>query len=212
MRIDLGSKKVTIRKWKGKDKKAFINILKSENPDPNDVVNTLVYSCVEEDYVFSPDELRYLISRIRAYSFNEDIKIDSLCEKCLAVSKHDLKLSEIIRFRCDPIKSINVKGISIELGEIKNQQLYLNYIEEDEIFDLLLRIKSINGNDAFTLDGLIEYFDELDIDIFEEIIQTWENSKFKVLDNNVLECKECKHKEEFYFDELPNFFPESWFK
>ena len=75
----------------------------------------------------------------------------------------------------------------------------------------LLKIESFNGDDAFTLEGLIEKFEDLEIDTITEIMEIYDDHKFKVNDVNEIEC-DCGHKMKFEFDELPGFFPDSWFK
>lgn len=210
MKIQVGDKKLTIRKWKGKDKKNFLNILK-EGKDENKIIDVLVYDCIEEDVILSVEEYRYVLTKIREYSFGPDIKVDILCNKCQHIDEYNFKLNEIIKPKFKSIKEIKEKDITIKFSTIKNKDAYYELYDKDELYDFLLRIDSINNKDTYTLDELIDYFDNLDIDILENIMKKFNESKFKVDDVNIVECNNCKNKMSFEFDDLPNFFPESWF-
>ena len=76
MKIKLGNKELTIRKWKGRDKKKFMAAVNAELLDEQEITNSLVYDCIEEDVALSDDEFKYMLSKIRAYSLGEDISIE----------------------------------------------------------------------------------------------------------------------------------------
>lgn len=212
MKIDLGNKSVTIRKWKGKDKKLFLKLLNDEKSTQYQIMDALVYNCIEEDVVLSVDEFRYVLSRIRAYSLGDTLDMEYLCDSCNEISLNTFKITDVIKPNLSTLDKIKVNGVEIKFGEIKNRDLYLKYIEEDDLFDMLLRIESINGNDSYTLEDLVDYFDELDVDVIESIMRKFYENKFTVDDINEIECKKCGKKQQFKFDELPNFFPQSWFE
>ena len=167
MKIDLGNKSVTIRKWKGKDKKLFLKLLDDKTATQHQIMDALVYNCVEEDIVLSIEEFRYVLSRIRAYSLGDILDMEYLCDQCGEISAHSFKISEVIKPNMSTLDKINVDNIEIQFDEIKNRDIYLKYIEDDDLFDMLLRIKSINGDDSYTLENLVDYFDDLDIDVIE---------------------------------------------
>ena len=212
MKIDLGNKKVTIRKWKGKDKKLFKKLISDESTTQTDIMQALVYNCIEEDVVLSVDEFRYVLSRIRSYSLGDKLNMEFLCDKCGEISTNEYEISKVIRSDESTLDRIKVGNVDIRFGEIRNMETYLKYIQEDEVFDMILRVKSINGDDSFTMESLIDFFDELDVDVIEEIMLKFHNDKFTVDDVNTIECKKCGDKSLFKFDELPNFFPDPWFK
>jgi hypothetical protein len=212
MKIDLGNKKVTIRKWKGKDKKLFKKLMSDENTTQTDIMKTLVYNCIEENVVLSVDEFRYVLSRIRSYSLGDRLYMEFLCDNCGEISTNEYEISKVIRPNNSTLDRIKIGEIDIRFGEIRNMETYLKYIQEDELFDMILRVKSINGDDSFTMESLIDFFDEMDVDVIESIMIKFHNDKFTVDDVNTIKCKNCANESLFKFDELPNFFPESWFK
>lgn len=210
MQLNLGDKKVTIRKWKGKDKKNFINSLKKANVDQSEIMQALVYSCIEENVTLSQDEFKYVLSRIRAISLGEDISIEFYCDACGNVHTKKFELKNIIRFSYKPLNEIVVGDLRIKLGPIRSRDVYLQKIEEDSNYDLLLRIEEFNGDDAFTLEDLEKKFDDLDIDVLTEVMRQFNEARFKIDDVNVVKCQ-CGKEQAYQFDELPGFLPESWF-
>ena len=56
MKIKLKDQEITIRKWKGKDKKKFMTEMNQPEPDEMKIMQALVYNCIEEeDVVLSTD-------------------------------------------------------------------------------------------------------------------------------------------------------------
>ena len=174
-------------------------------------MQSLVYDCITENVILSTEEFKYVLSRIRAFSLGENIDIDFYCSECGKQEIKTFKLIDIIRGTYKPLKEIKVKNVHIKLGEIKNKDFYIKKIQEDENFDFLLRIEEFNSDRTFTLEKLIDIIDNLDIDILTEILEIYEDHKFKIDDINVIEC-DCGFSEKYEFDELPGFFPESWFE
>lgn len=209
-KIDIGRTKLTARKWKGKDKKVFKALMKSAELHETELLQTLVYGCIEEDVILSVDEFKYVLSRIRAESFGEEYVVDFYCAECGDFHTQTFKLKDTVKYSFSKLDTIKVKDIRIKLGEIKNKEIYLKLIAEDDIYDLLLRVEMFNGDNTFTLESLVEKFDDLDIDILTQIIETFENSKFKVADENMITCPHCKAETLYKFDRLPNFLPDDW--
>lgn len=221
MEIKLKDKTIVTRKWKGKDKKNFIAEMIKEKPNEKEIMNTLVHDCIEtingKDYkeykekvAFSPDEFKYIISMIRSESLGDDVTYNFFCTACKQTSERIYHITDILRPKYEEGNTIYVDDIEIVIGEIKNPDFYYKKIEEDSIYDFLLRIESINGNESFSLDQLIEYFDDLDVKTLDEILIQFNKLKFKVDDLNEFVC-DCSHREKFYFDEIPEFFPTEWF-
>ena len=210
MKIKVGEKTLNINKWKGKTKKDFIRIFQQEEPNEFEVMETIVYSCIDENVVLSADEFRYVLSRIRAISIGEEINMEFFCDKCGKVFSETLKLDEILKTSYIKLDEINIEGARIKLGPVKNKELYQKYVEEDSDNDLLMRVERINGNSSFSFQELQEIFENLDVDVLEEVMRIYNEHKFKLNDVNTITCKHCKHEMVFEFDELPGFFPDSW--
>lgn len=212
MKLKLGNKSVTIRKWKGKDKKALIKALKANENKDQSVINSLVYSCIQEDVILDVQEIQYVLMQIRALSLGDDFDITLHCDSCDADSKHRFKITEVVRYSFIDKDVLQSGDVTVKLGKIRNKDFYLKKVAEDSMYDLLLRVESFNGDDAFTLDELIEKFDDLDVDVLDDIIGQWESIRFKLDDINEVECPKCHNKELYKFDAIPNFFPDSWVK
>lgn len=211
MKIKVSDKTITINKWKGKNKKEFTRLLNDPKANEQQMMESLVYSCIDEDVILSVDEFRYVLSRIRAISLGEEINIEFYCNECEKTFTKSFELKDIIRFNYKELKEIKVNNIHIKLGNIKNKAIYSEKVAEDSNYDFLFRIEEINGNDAFSLNELEEIVDDIDLDDLEKIMEIYEDHRFKIDDINTVEC-ECGHKMKFQFDELPGFFPDSWFE
>jgi hypothetical protein len=211
MKIEVGNKNLEIRKWRGGDKKKFLAALNKKDLDINEVMQTLVYDCIEEKVTLSPDEFKYVLSRIRAYSLGEEFNVEFYCDGCGNVFKKTLLLKDTVRYTYKELNEINVQGVSIKLSEIRNKEFYIKKISEDLEYDFLLRIQEINGNESFTLQELESIIDDIDIDILTNIAEIWEDHKFKMDDINTVHC-DCGKSYTYKFDEIPEFLPTSWFK
>lgn len=211
MKIQLKDQEITFRKWKGKDKKNFMKEMSQPVPDEIKIMQALVYNCIEEkDIVLSTDEFKYVISMIRAASLGNEIDYNFFCTECENTVDRKYYITDIIKGKYGHGNTIQAKGVDITLGDIRNKEFYMKKIQEGSIFDFLLRIKEINGNDSFDLEFLMDFFDELDLDVLDDVLQQYDDIRFKVDDINDFVC-DCGHIESYHFDELPEFFPSQWF-
>lgn len=205
---------VTFRKWKGKDKRNFVTKINSGDVTPNDVINSLVYECItsenKDSIVLTVDEYRYILTQIRIASFGDDVSFYFDCDECGESFEDHRKLSELIKYTCNPTNLIEVDDIKIELQPLKNRKIYNNIIDINEMNELFLRIKSINGNDAMTFDEVVDFFDELDVDIMEKIWNAYIESAFRIDDENDVTCPNCGDVVKYSFDEIDGFLPNSW--
>lgn len=210
-KITVGTRELTIRKWKGKDKRNFINALKKSDIHELDIMDSLVYSCIiEDDIVLSPDEFKHVLTQIRVFSLGDDVSYNFFCEACGETTEHEFKMTEILKPEFSNENIIQTENFIIELGNIKNKKFYLDKIKEDDIYDFLLRIKKVNDNDTFDIDYLMDIFDEMDVGELQDVMDKWEDIRFKVNDINKVTCG-CGQVEEYSFDEIPEFFPKEWF-
>lgn len=217
MKLNLKDKTITIRKWKGKDKRNFMKLMQQPSPDETKIMQALVYNCIEEvdgkpgnDTILSTDEFKYVISMIRSASLGDEIHYNFYCTECSETKERTYNITDIIRGSFGEGNTITAEGVDIILGEIRNKEYYIEKIKEGNIYDFFLRIESINGNDSFDIDYLIDFFDELDIDVLDDVLGQYNEIRFKVDDINEFVC-DCGHTEKFHFDELPEFFPSDWF-
>lgn len=215
MKLKVGKdKEITIRKWKAREKKEFLNTVRnSESLDT--LQDTLVYNCIEEKVAFNADEFKYVLTQIRSYSLGEDIELEFFCDDCKKKFLNTIKLSRIVKPVFSDKNEIKTKNYKIKLGDIRNVDFYKETIknnpQEEKDYDFYLRIMSINGDDSLTLNEIIDLFDNMDIDEFDSIFQQWEDIRFKIDDTAEVKCKNCDSAVKYIFDEIPGFFPPSWF-
>lgn len=215
MKIKLNNKELTIRKWKAKEKKEFLNVIKTSD-DLNSLQDVLVYNCIEEKVALSADEFKYVMTQIRSYSLGDEIQLEFYCDNCKVKFLNTIKLNEIVKPVISNINEIKTKNYKIKIGDIKNVNYYREIIKnnplEEKDYDFYLRISSINGDDSMTLEETIEMFNEMDIDEFDSIFSQWEDIRFKIDDSADIQCKSCGSTVRYSFDEIPGFFPPAWFE
>jgi len=214
--FDLKGEQINFRKWKGKDRKAFLKLLKQDDIDENAAANTLVYSCLEKQIALSTEEFRYVIAQIRKVSISSTVKYNFLCQECDEEYSTDIKLDDIVKQKYSDNTLISTDDTKIKLTDVRNREFYNKKIEEqysdDEIYlcDFLLRIESLNEKDDYTYDELVEYFDDLDTDELDKIFDQWDDIRFVVEDVHTVTCPNCKTPDTYKFDEIEGFFPSTW--
>ncbi len=118
-----------------------------------------------------------------------------------------MKIGDVISFTYSPWKDI--KNISVQ--DVPNVKLYNSDKEADDIKELAYRTKSIDGN-IMSFDDVVEYYEDMDIDELDEILEEFDKMMFMVQNEKTFTCESCKDEKTFEFDEIPSFFPESWTK
>lgn len=215
MKIKLGNKELTIRKWKAKEKKEFLNtVRKSETLDS--LQDVLVYNCIEEKVALNAEEFKYMMTQIRSYSLGDEIELEFYCDSCKSKFLNTVKLSEIVKPVFSNTNEIKTKNYKIKMSTIKNVDYYKEVIKnnptEEKDYDFYLRIDSINADDSLSLEEIVDLFNEMDIDEFDSIFEQWEAIRFKIDDVTEISCKKCESTVKYSFDVIPGFFPPSWFK
>lgn len=211
-KVKLNNQEITIRKWKAKEKLAFKEIMKDKDSDKSKLVDILVYNCIEEDVAFSKDEYKYVLSKIRSLSLGDEIPLQFTCDECNEQFIEQIIISEVIRPSFKEIKTIETKNFEIQLGKIRNTNYYKSVVNQSpNELDFYLRVQSINGNDGYTLEEIIDYFENMDVQDFDEIFEQWDQIKFKIEDTKIIECPHCSNKVKYEFDDIPGFFPASWY-
>jgi len=208
-------KKYKVRKWKAKEKKEFLRIIK-EKENLDDLQDILVYNCMEGNAAFSADEFKYIFSKMRQISLGDKLNLEFYCDKCKSKFIKEIFLDEIIKPIFSKEKNIKSNNYNIKICGIRNPEFYKQTISENieysKEYDFYLRIESINDNDTMTLEEIAELFDNMDIDEYDYIFDKWETIRFKIDDTIDISCNNCEDTIKYSFDEVPGFFPSSWFK
>lgn len=211
------NKEIKFRKWKVKDKKDFVNLINNDGTE-KEIADVLVYSCLENPNIaLTADEYRYVIGQIRKESLGAKIDFNFKCSACDENFVQAISIDEILKPVYSDYQTIKKDGTTIEIGDIVNKTYYDAAIdkcestEEEYFVDFLYHIHSINGNSAFTYDELVKIVEDLDMAVFDGILDEWDKQRFKIDDNVDVSCTSCGAVETYTFDEIPGFFPETWF-
>lgn len=210
---NIRNKEVKYRKWKVKDKKKFL----AYKDDRILLKEALVYDCLEDKKIaLSEEEFKYMLIHIREASLSNRVKYVFPCSVCNEEFEYITDLIEIMKPVYKDYGLIEYKGHSFIMDSIINRSFYEQFVleavsfEAAQLIDFMLHIKSYNDNDAFTFEELNDIINELDIEVFENIFKQWDDMRFKVDNTHIVKCPHCGFEELYEFDDLPEFFPDSW--
>lgn len=213
--LNIRNNEIKYRKWKVKDKKNFIETIKSNGENIED----LIYECIEnKDIALSEEEFKYVLINIRAKSLGQILTFDFTCSNCENDFSFDADLIETLEGVGPEYKKIKVDKTTIKIGEISNKDFYEDAIqqctteEQKYLVDFVYHIKEYNSNDGFTFEQAFDFVNNLDLDVGEEVFRQWESMRFKINDITEVQCPHCSDIQRVQFDELYGFFPEKWFE
>lgn len=202
----INGKKIEFRKWKVKDKK---NLDKANTTIEKRKV--IVYDCLKNIVPLDLDEFNYVLALIRDYSLHNEVTINIECEECSEGFNISESVENIVSFKDADYSPID----NIELSSIKNIKLYEENINnaltnmERYLIDFAFHIKSINGSDV-SFEEAIQYIENLDVDIFEKIIQEWDKKKSRCIYMKEVTCPYCGKTHVYNLENMNGFFPNSW--
>lgn len=214
--VKIRDKEIKFRKWKVKDKKAFLTALENEDQLGTE---SIVYDSLEDPNIpLSEEEFKYVMMHIRRESIGKELSFDFTCDSCKGEYTYTDDILQIQEAEFKPFGEIKSGNVSFKMGDIPNKEYYQDAIrqcttyEEKFFIDFLFHIKEMNGSDAFTFDSLYEYVNDLDVTIGENIFSQWNEMKLTFDNVHSLECPHCGSTEYVQFDELYGFFPDNWFE
>jgi len=212
--IKLSDKTIKARKWKVKDRNKFVS---GDASDISRIQEALVYDCLLTNSIaLSDEEYKFVLCKIREQSIKTPIMYTFDCTQCKEEFEYIAVLSDIIKPKYKKYEPIKNGTHSFCMGPIRNRVFYTEKLQsvssesEREYIDFLLHIQAYNNNDALTFDDLVDCINELDVDVFEQIFNEWNSMKFRIDCTHSVQCPHCKYSEMYEFDDLPNFFPDSW--
>jgi hypothetical protein len=214
--LKIRDKEIKFRKWKVKDKKKFIETVKTGD---SELSNGIVFDSIEDkNIILTENELKYLLINIRNVSLGDKLSYEIECSNCFKDYFYEADILDIMTPNFESFGTLKALDTTIEMAEISNKEYYEDAINqctsdgERYFIDFLYHIKKLNGSDTFTFDSLYDYINNLDIDIGEDIFKQWEKMRFTFDNIKDIQCAHCEHVESIQFDELYGFFPQAWFQ
>ncbi len=215
------TKSVQIRPWKGGDRKKFKKLIRTEGSEITEkmVTDLLVYGCIVngDSIALTSSELKYILAKIREISVSDIIEFTWTCEECEHENNESLTFDELYSPKIGNYSTTQLQGKSIKFGEIKNAKFYKTHIskveEESNIVDMVLHIDSVDDGQDFTLDSLLEWMDDISTKEQDRLYNEYQAMSFNITEVKKFKCKnkDCDHEEDYNFEEIPDFFPPSWF-
>jgi len=210
--IELNGRTIKYRKWKVKDKRAL------DNADSNlERRKIFVYGCLEDPNTpLDLEEYNYVLALIRDYSLHNTLNYALTCPECghsFTIGKTSAQVVQPMPAVYDPIVT---NSNTIDIGNVRDQKIYEEKIlkcltpMERYITDFALHIYSINGSDITTIENVIDFLENLDVDEYENIFAQWDIRRFKCNVIHPTKCPSCNAVSDFDFSDMPEFFPTSW--
>ena len=206
---------IKYRKWKVKDKKKFKLAQKA-----NDAImshNALVYDCIEnKNVILTPEEQKFMLMALRSVSIGDTLEYTFNCDACEEDYDYTGKISELFIPEFTEYGALKSNSVEFRMGKIQSKEYYdraMGETEEDEdkfLVDFLFHIKSLNDNDTMEFNELFEYVNNMEVDMAEEIFVQWKKMRFEYSEVKSVTCPHCGAVENYEFDTLPGFLPESW--
>jgi hypothetical protein len=221
--IKLSEDKVLhLRKWKVKDRNAFKQIIKEkgESLTPIDISSALVFPCIKEkNILLTEEEIKNVLYSLREISIKADFDFTFLCdeENCEKLNTTTIKVQDINKIVKSNWSEVEIFDDVITFGERVQPEFYYNTIyntdseNQKEQSDLAMHIVKIGNDDSMSFSETITFLNNLDTDVLDKIQEEYNKQKFKQDTLYTVKC-ECGKEQNFIFDEIPNFFPTSWFE
>jgi len=208
--VRIHNKRVHFRKWKVKDKNKFL----SNKSNKSKIKEALVYDCLKDQTAMSDEEYKFMLIVIRDASLPGDISYEFTCE-CGFTYDYIPKLLDVMKPVFKGYGNISTSGVVFEMQPVQNREFYDRTLSdcsdmEADLFDFLLHVKSLNQDVCLTFDQLLDFVNEMDVDVFEDVFLQWNSMKFRVNNVSPVTCPKCSLTQLYEFDDLPDFFPESW--
>ena len=215
--IKLGNRNIKVRNWKVKDRDEFKKLIKNAvtQEDVDDArYKTLLFNVLENEIALNKDEMEYLFLLLRARNIGEKIIHKFKCDECNKIAEVELKILDILKVKFGSISNINRENFIIELQDVQNAEFYNNKIKSSEsplLDDLILHIKSINGDETKGFDEIKKISEEQDVQFIDNILDEFEEMIFRITSREKsVKCNHCKKSTTFMFDEIPNLIPSKW--
>lgn len=209
--LKFNNKIIKFRQWKVKDKK-----LLDTSKTKYDRRKVYVYNCLENpETPLDIEEFNYVLVNIRDFSLNKPIEYVLNCPYCGDKVVKSLNISEVVSCSDADYSPIVVGDLVIELQDVQSQKLYeenailAKTLSERYLADFALHVKSINGNDL-TYEQVISQLENLDVGTYEQIFTQWDSKRFKCNFTSDIQCDKCKEITTYSFEDVKDFYPNSW--
>jgi len=208
-------KSVELAPWKARNKKEFIKLFqngKASDVTEEAVLDVLVYPNLvdAEDIFLSPDEIQYIMIKLKEISIGNEIKFSMTCDECEEPFDVDLTFDDMVHYRegdwntegeiitwRDVPKRSTVKAIQDKFPDEKYSDL-----------EFLLHVAKVNGVQPSSLAELMETYDDFPLKDTLKIADEYNSLKSELELYANTKCPHCSHEQEYSFDVIPGFFDE----
>lgn len=220
--IDFGDKVLHFRPWKGKERRLINELLTKEGYEPNKIADILTYGCMQEKDVFlNENQKQYVMFILKAKSVIDYFVFDYPCSECKNINTEIINYDDILKPRLAEYSSSSFEGIEFKFNNIQHNPVIFKKLTsldnqfDAEFYELALTVNNIKIGEetieGYSLEELVFFLDNLDIKIFNDLVEDFRKQRFEFKPTVECECQneECKHKNTILVDVIPNFV-EDW--
>ena len=189
------------RGWKVKD----IRLYKTAENE-KEQKEALIYNLIKEPVILDSYESLYALIMIRSKSVDEGVEYHFKCKKCEELYDVSIKPEECLKVEFNDYEPFTVGEHTYQFQDLKNREVYES-VEKSELMDMCMHVKTIDNDDGYTLEEVINYFEDLDLKDFRAIKEVYDKQRFTVTMHSTVKCTHCGNEIEMLFDTLPNFIP-----
>jgi hypothetical protein len=206
--IKLGKEKiVTIKPWKTKTKKEFLNLIKKNNGDfknikESEVLKVLLTPYIEPNDIFLSDaEKEYLIICIRNISLDNNISFLIECSGCGEKIPVKCEIMDLVKYQENqyPIILNDISWIDIKNN---TQSKYKDYMPGT--IEMLSHISDYKGE--VNLDKMVEIYDNMELKESDDLYKDYTTIRSSIKIEREETCPYCSELDTYYLESVPDLF------
>jgi tRNA splicing endonuclease len=212
----VGNKTFKFKPWTTKNEKEYLIAVESEENITDDLLfDILVKPCLEDDnIILSSNEQKMLMIEIRKKSLGSTFPMRFSCSGCGQVNDIDVELDQVVTFKSENFKEVEVQDLIFEFGGIASESLgdrlsSLSSGVEYSFIEFLIHIKSITiegvKEDTFSFEELQEFIENLPTHIFDEAYVEFQKMKSTLDFGYKTNCMVCQKENIIEFENIPSF-------
>lgn len=204
--LKIRNKTFHYRGWKVKDIRNY-----RAATDSRAQRQALVFNCLKEGDALDTQEFLYALISIRSKSFSDKTQYAFKCDnpECGKVYSHEIFVQDVVKTSFADYTPFKVGEHAYEFQDIQNRDFYETQ-DKSELFDLVMHIKSIDDNNALTVEEVLHFIDDLPVQEYRDLKKKFDEQKFSMTLEEDITCPHCGKKDHMIYDMIPNLIPDEF--
>lgn len=203
MNINFGNKEISIKEWKGKERRLLQRSIDDESLTPALINKILIKDCMDNNVYLSSAEINFVYFSQYKECFSNDLNVEFQCPECAAINKQLVNVQNLLdECEISKLDVIDLSQVSFKFGiPSYSEEVMSNFDEKlintsDKVYyNMLISIESVIVNGELKDKPDISYLDELieslSISDFDKLMTYFTENSFKFMPVSLLTCKSC---------------------